>query len=41
VWTEPHDLRLAWAELTGQTQNDESRLFTIYMGADGKINAVK
>jgi hypothetical protein len=41
VWNEPHDLRLAWAELTGQTQNDESRLFTIYMGADGKINAVK
>jgi hypothetical protein len=41
VWNEPHDLRLAWAEITGQTQNDESRLFTIYIGPDGKIRAVK
>lgn len=41
AWNEPHDVWLAWAELTGQTQNDESRLFTIYIGGDGKITAVK
>ena len=41
VWNEPHDLRHAWAEITGQTQNEESRLFTIYIGPDGKIRAVK
>jgi len=41
AWNEPHDVRRAWAEITGQTQNDESRLFTIYVGANGKITAVK
>jgi hypothetical protein len=41
AWHEQRDLKLAWAEITGQTQNDESRLFTIYVGSDGKITAVK
>jgi hypothetical protein len=41
AWKEPRDMRLAWAEITGQTQHDESRLFTIYVGADGRITAVK
>ncbi|HEV2141104.1 MAG TPA: hypothetical protein VGT01_07910 [Candidatus Dormibacteraeota bacterium] len=41
VWSEPHDVRRAWAEITGQTQNDESRLFTIYLGSNGRITAIK
>lgn len=41
VWSEPHDVRRAWAEITGQTQNDESRLFTIYVGSNGRITAIK
>jgi hypothetical protein len=41
AWHEPRDLRLAWAEITGQTQNTESRLFTFYVGSDGKITAIK
>ena len=41
AWNEPHNMRLAWAEITGQTQQDESRLFTIYVGSDGRITAVK
>src|SRR5438309_1805919 len=35
------DIRGAWAELSGQTQNAESRLYTLYVGADGKITAIK
>ncbi|HKW07691.1 MAG TPA: hypothetical protein VJS19_09010 [Candidatus Dormibacteraeota bacterium] len=41
AWNEPHDVRRAWAEISGQTQNDESRMFTFYMGADGRITSVK
>ena len=41
AWQEPRDLRRAWAELTGQTQNTESRLFTFYIGSDGRITAIK
>ena len=41
VFTERHDLPAAWAEITGKTQNAESRLFTIYLGADGRITAIK
>ena len=41
VWKEPHDVRRAWAEITGQTQNDESRLFTIYLASNGTITAIK
>jgi len=35
------DLRAAWAEISGKTQNAESKLYTFYVGADGKITAVK
>jgi len=31
----------AWAEISGRTQNAESKLYTIYLGSDGKITAVK
>ena len=41
AWQESRDLRRAWAEITGQTQNTESRLFTFYIGSDGRITAVK
>ena len=41
AWDEPHDVRLAWAEITGQTQNDQSHMFTIYLGGDGRITSVK
>lgn len=41
AWNEPHDVRQAWAEITGQTQNDQSRMFTFYLGADGRITSVK
>lgn len=41
AWRERHDFPLAWAEITGKTQNDESHLYTFYIGADGKITAVK
>lgn len=41
AWQEPRDVHLAWAEVTGQTQNDESHVFTIYMSPDGKIKAIK
>jgi hypothetical protein len=41
AWNENHDLHLAWAEITGATQNNESRLFTIYVDGDGRITAVK
>jgi hypothetical protein len=36
-----HDVPLAWAEITGKTQNAESHLFTVYLGPDGKITAIK
>jgi hypothetical protein len=35
------DLRGAWAELTGQTQHAESKLYTIYVDGQGKITAIK
>jgi len=35
------DLRAAWAEISGQTQNAESKLYTFYVGTNGKITAVK
>jgi hypothetical protein len=35
------NVRSAWAEISGQTQNAESKLYTIYLGGDGKITAVK
>ncbi len=38
---ERHDVPGAWAEITGRTQNAQSRLFTIYVGSDGKISAIK
>lgn len=41
AWHEPHDLPLAWAEISGKTQNDQSRLYTFYLGSDGKITAVR
>lgn len=41
AWNEKHDVGLAWAEMTGETQNDQSRLFTIYIGQDGRVSAVK
>jgi hypothetical protein len=41
AWNVKHDLPLAWAEITGKTQNQESRLFTVYVGSDGKIDAIK
>ncbi|HET9783290.1 MAG TPA: hypothetical protein VFR33_16135 [Candidatus Dormibacteraeota bacterium] len=41
AWNEPHNLRKAWAEISGQTQNTESRLFTFYVGPDGRITAIK
>jgi hypothetical protein len=41
AWNEPRNLRQAWDEITGQTQNDESRLFTFYIGPDGKITSIK
>lgn len=41
AWNDPHDLGAAWAEITGQTQNDHSQMYTIYLDGDGKIAAVK
>jgi len=41
AWNERHDLGAAWAEITGQTQQAHSQLFTMYMDGDGKISAVK
>ena len=41
AWHEPHDFPLAWAEISGKTQNNESRLYTFYVGPDGKITSVK
>lgn len=41
AWNEPRDLRQAWAEVNGQSQNTESRLFTFYVGPDGKITGIK
>ena len=41
AWHESRNLRLAWGEITGQTQNTESRLFTFYMSPDGKITGIK
>lgn len=41
AWREPRDIHEAWAEVTGQTQNDESHLYTIYLGPDGRIKAIK
>jgi hypothetical protein len=35
------NIRSAWAEISGKTQNAESKLYTIYVGTDGKIKAVK
>ncbi len=39
--TVKRDLRAAWAEISGRTQNAESKLYTFYVGTDGKITAVK
>ena len=41
AWREPHDVPLAWAEVTGKTQNDQSHLYTVYVGPDGRITAVR
>lgn len=41
AWHESRNFRQAWAEITGQTQNTESRLFTFYVGSNGKITAIK
>ena len=41
AWHEQRDLPLAWAEITGKTQNDESHLYTFFVDSDGKIAAVK
>ncbi|HEY0831156.1 MAG TPA: hypothetical protein VGE99_08430 [Candidatus Dormibacteraeota bacterium] len=35
------NIRSAWAEISGKTQNAESKLYTIYVGSDGKITAIK
>ncbi|OLC00469.1 MAG: hypothetical protein AUI15_07285 [Actinobacteria bacterium 13_2_20CM_2_66_6] len=41
AWNERHDLGAAWAEITGQTQQDHSQLFTFYLDGEGKVSAVK
>lgn len=41
AWNVKHDIHRAWAEISGATQNNESRLFTFYVGSDGRITAVK
>ena len=41
AWNERHDVGAAWAEITGQTQQDHSQLFTFYLDGGGKISAVK
>lgn len=41
AWNEKHDIHQAWEEITGQTQNNESHLYTIYLGHDGRITAIK
>lgn len=41
AWNERHDLGAAWAEITGQTQQAHSQVFTFYMDGDGKVTAVK
>ncbi len=41
AWNEPRDLGAAWAEITGQTQQDHSQLFTFYIDGNGKVSAVR
>lgn len=40
AWREPNDLGKAWAEITGQTQNEKSAVFTLYLDGMGKIERV-
>ena len=40
AWNERHDLGAAWAEITGQTQQDHSTMFTFYLDGSGKVSAV-
>jgi hypothetical protein len=34
------DVRVAWAEITGQTQRSSSKVYTLYFNGDGKITSV-
>lgn len=41
AWSQPNDFRKAWSEITGQSQNEASELFTFYIDGNGKIMVVK
>lgn len=41
AWSAPNDFRKAWSEITGQSQNEASEVFTFYMDGNGKIRTVK
>ncbi|HVH62503.1 MAG TPA: hypothetical protein VNA65_02775 [Candidatus Dormibacteraeota bacterium] len=41
AWHVPNDFEAAWSEITGDTQNESSELFTFYMDHSGKITFVK
>lgn len=41
AWSVPNDFRKAWSEITGQSQNESSELFTFYVDGNGKISTVK
>jgi hypothetical protein len=34
------DVRAAWAEVTGQTQHSQSKVYTLYFNANGKVTVV-
>lgn len=41
AWSVPNDFRKAWSEITGQSQNESSDLYTFYLDGNGKIMSVK
>lgn len=41
AWHVPNDFGAAWSEITGDSQNESSELFTFYMDGSGKITFVK